>query len=307
MGRQVSLARLINICLTKLTCSRRHMYGVTNQDVFRWPGIKDGTQKMLLGLFITTLHMPGIPKLLWGEEQAFYVLDSTASNYIFGRQGMSATPAWQNHGCYALGSTQFYDMPLDTALRGCEDDTVSLDHRDPAHPVHNIIKNMYTRRAQYPILNDGFFLQSLSNQTRDTFLPGSNGTRTEVGMWSVMRNQFRTQRLGSGNSSAVWLVFSNESVKKKFVFNCRAANTTGEALISPFDAGTKVKNLLAPYDEILLIGSNTKLGIDFSEQANGCASELEMEAYGFGAYVPVASTLSQNTVPWQRTNIFQIG
>jgi glycosidase len=61
----------------------RHMYGVTNQDVFRWPAIKDGTKKMLLGLFITTLHMPGIPLLLWGEEQAFYVLDNTADNYIY--------------------------------------------------------------------------------------------------------------------------------------------------------------------------------------------------------------------------------
>jgi alpha-1,3-glucan synthase len=47
----------------------RHMFGVTNQDVFRWPAIKNGTQRMLLGHFITTLHMPGIPMLTWGEEQ----------------------------------------------------------------------------------------------------------------------------------------------------------------------------------------------------------------------------------------------
>ena len=47
----------------------RHMYGVSNQDVFRWPAIKNGTAKQLLGSFITTLHMPGIPLMLWGEEQ----------------------------------------------------------------------------------------------------------------------------------------------------------------------------------------------------------------------------------------------
>lgn len=47
----------------------RHMYGVANQDVFRWPSIKNGTAKQLLGSFITTLHMPGIPMILWGEEQ----------------------------------------------------------------------------------------------------------------------------------------------------------------------------------------------------------------------------------------------
>jgi alpha-1,3-glucan synthase len=47
----------------------RHMFGVTNQDVFRWPAVKNGTERMLLGFFITILHMPGIPLLAWGEEQ----------------------------------------------------------------------------------------------------------------------------------------------------------------------------------------------------------------------------------------------
>lgn len=60
------------------------MFGVSNQDVFRWPAITNGTQKNLLGLFIVTLLLPGIPTLSWGEEQAFYVLDNTASNYVFG-------------------------------------------------------------------------------------------------------------------------------------------------------------------------------------------------------------------------------
>lgn len=60
----------------------RHMYGSSNQDVFRWPAIQHGVQRQLLANFIMTLHLPGIPLLLWGEEQAFYILDSTASNYI---------------------------------------------------------------------------------------------------------------------------------------------------------------------------------------------------------------------------------
>ncbi len=47
----------------------RHMYGVTNQDVFRWPTIKNGTQKQLLGYFVVALLLPGIPTLVWGEEQ----------------------------------------------------------------------------------------------------------------------------------------------------------------------------------------------------------------------------------------------
>ena len=62
----------------------RHMFGISNHDVFRWPGIKNGTEKNLLGLYVITLLFPGIPALLWGEEQAMYVLESTNANYVFG-------------------------------------------------------------------------------------------------------------------------------------------------------------------------------------------------------------------------------
>jgi alpha-1,3-glucan synthase len=245
---------------------------------------------MLLGLFVTTIHMPGIPKLLWGEEQAFYVLDSTAANYIFGRQPITSALGWQNHGCYRLGSTQYYNMPLEAGLDGCHDDSVSQDHRDPSHPVHNIIKSMYHRRTQYPVLNDGYFLQSLSNQTRLVQLPGSNGTKSEFGMWSVMRNQYAdVQNLTEGSSPAqVWLVFSNEGEDVSYKFDCKSED---RALISAFDAGTTVKNLFAPYDEIELKNSSTAEGIDGSEAFNGCVDELDMKAYDFRAYVPKASWL----------------
>lgn len=63
----------------------RHMMGVSNQDVFRWPGISHGVEKNLLGLYIISILFPGIPTLSWGEEQQFYVLESTASNYVFGK------------------------------------------------------------------------------------------------------------------------------------------------------------------------------------------------------------------------------
>jgi alpha-1,3-glucan synthase len=246
---------------------------------------------MLLGLFVTTLYVPGIPKLLWGEEQAFYVLDSTASNYIFGRQPMSSALGWQNHGCYRLGSSQYYDFPLEAGLNGCQDDTVSQDHRDSSHPVHNIIKQMYHRRTQYPVLNDGYFLQSLSNQTRMVQLPGSNGTASEFGMWSVMRNQYPgVQNLTeSKDHTQIWLVYSNEDHDIKYTFDC---STKDRALISVFDVGTTAKNLLAPYDEIELKNSSTALGIDGSEAFNGCLDELDMKAYDFRAYVPKAQWLA---------------
>ena len=265
----------------------RHMYGVTNQDVFRWPAIHQGKERQLLGHFITTIHLPGIPLLLWGEEQAFYVLDNTASNYIFGRQAMSSASAWQTHGCYSLDSTQYYNMPLEAARHGCTDDTVSHDHRDPSHPIRNIIRHMYQLREAFPVLNDGFFLQQLSNQTEEIVLPGSSGVQTETGLWSVMRSEFAEVQELEGNP--VWLVYSNMNKSKTYQFDCsnNDTNLNITALIAPYESGSTVKNLFYPYDEHTLIDSARSLGINGSTNPNGCLKELEMEAFGFGAYVPI--------------------
>ena len=62
----------------------KHMYGTSNFDVFRWPSLVNGTQKSVLGTFITTLVMPGVPLLYYGEEQNIYLFDNGASNYLFG-------------------------------------------------------------------------------------------------------------------------------------------------------------------------------------------------------------------------------
>ena len=269
----------------------RHMYGVTNQDVFRWPAITNGTQRMLLGLFITTIHMPGIPLLLWGEEQAFYVLDNTAGNYIFGRQPMSAATAWQTHGCYNLTSEQYFKFPLDAAAHGCHDDSVSLDHRDPSSPVRNIIKSMYQMRESYPVLNDGWTLVQLSNQTQEVFYPGSEGTATETGLWSTLRSRYVGVQdfsgQGQGNQS-IWLVYQNDNRTVDYTFDClnndTALNTT--ALISPFDEGTTVKNLFYPHDELTLEGSAKKFGFEGSTKSNGCVKNMTLDAYEFRAYVP---------------------
>ena len=270
----------------------RHMYGATNQDVFRWGAIANGTQRQLLGHFITTIHLPGIPLLLWGEEQAFYILDNTASNYIFGRQPLSSASAWQTHGCYSLDSTQYFNMPLDAARRGCSDDTASYDHRDPSHPIRNIIKHMYDLRKLYPVLNDGFYLEQLSNQTEQITYPGSSGVETETGLWSVLRSEFPEVQESIG--TPVWLVYSNLNDSKTYQFNCSNddfyLNIT--ALISPFDSETRVKNLFYPYDEHTLVDSTKFLGINNSTNPNGCLNELKMEAYGYAAYVPIADWIA---------------
>ncbi|KLJ13241.1 alpha-1,3-glucan synthase [Blastomyces silverae] len=262
----------------------RHMFGATNQDVFRWPTIKEGTERMLLAFYITTLHLPGIPLLLWGEEQAFYVLDNTAKNYIFGRQAMSPATAWQTHGCYSLGSEQYYQWPIESGKNACHDETVSYDHRDPSHPVRNILKTMYQMREHYPTLNDGWFVQHLSNQTWQVFLPGSNNTPTETGMWSIHRGRFEgAQDFGKEGNLPIWLVYQNYNKTHKYEFDCSDNDT---ALISSFDSGTTVKNLFYPFDELTLKKGPTKLGFDQSPEFNGCLDSLELKPWDFRAYVP---------------------
>lgn len=272
----------------------RHMFGVTNQDVFRWPAIRDGVHRQLLGHFITSITLPGIPLLLWGEEQAFYVLDNTAENYIFGRAAMSSATAWQNHGCYRLNSSQYYNFKddVEAARHGCEDDSVSLDHRDPSHPVRNIIRRMFQLRKVYPVLQDGFFLQQLSNQTEDVLYIGSNTTVTETGLWSVMRSGFSGLELDGiqQDFAPVWLIYSNLNRTKDYQFDCKNNDTNLNitALIAPYDSGTTVRNLFYPYDEQTLEDSSRSLGINGSSNPNGCLSSLSMSAYEFRAYVPAA-------------------
>ncbi len=38
----------------------KHMFGTSNFDVFRWPSLENGSQRSVLGTFITNLVMPGI-------------------------------------------------------------------------------------------------------------------------------------------------------------------------------------------------------------------------------------------------------
>uniref|UniRef100_A0A093V713 alpha-1,3-glucan synthase n=1 Tax=Talaromyces marneffei PM1 TaxID=1077442 RepID=A0A093V713_TALMA len=224
----------------------RHLYGLSNQDVFRWPSITN----------------------------------------VFGRSPMTSSLAWQLHGCYKVGSVKYSDFPTDSALRGCMDDSVSLDHRDPTHPVRGLLKTMHEIRQNYPVLNDGFYLQQLSNMTHDIHLPGSNGTRTETGLWSILRSRFAPTQDFTGQAQgnqSVWLVYHNDDMAVNYQFNC---SDEQQALVSPFDSGTTVKNLLPPFEEYTLQPSVHKLGLDGSTGFNGCLSNLTLPAYSFKAFVP---------------------
>lgn len=264
----------------------RHMYGVSNHDVLRWPGLINGTERQLLGDFVISLLMPGIPLVSWGEEQAFYVLDNTASNYIYGRQPMTSAQAWQMHGCFKVENINLNNWPVNSSLTGCQDDSVSLDHRDTTHPVYTVLKQMFEMRNRYPVLQDGFRVQQLSNMTFNYTLPGSIGMPTETGMWSVLRGRVENVQdftnVGMYGNQGIWLLYSNYNGSRDYEADCM----TDDAIISPFDSGTTVKNLFYPFDEWTLEDSPMVLGIEGSENPNGCVPRMNMTKYGFKAFVP---------------------
>ncbi|KAJ9131638.1 Cell wall alpha-1,3-glucan synthase mok13 [Pleurostoma richardsiae] len=265
----------------------RHMYGVTNQDNFRWPAIELGLERELLGMFITTLHLPGIPLLYYGQEQGLYILDNTAENYIFGRQPMTPSTAWKLHGCYHMDSEQYKHWPVTQARNGCNDESVTLDHRDPSHPVRNIIKSMYHMRENYPSLESGWLLQKLANQTDFILFDGSN-TTTELGIFGVVRAFFPTVQ-GQFATDPVWLVYHNRENETDYTFDCDDKET---AFVAPFDEKTVVKNMFYPFDEITLGSSPLKLGFSGSSKPNGCIPKISMKPFEFRAYIPKSKFVS---------------
>ncbi|KAL8734945.1 MAG: hypothetical protein Q9181_003013 [Wetmoreana brouardii] len=272
----------------------RHMFGMTGQDVFRWPALANGTQRQLLGFFVTIIELPGIPMVLYGEEQASYILENLANDYVFGRTPMASQRAWQLHGCYNLGETVYVDIPFNSSGYGCYDDSISLDHRDPSHPIRNVLKRMYELRQQFPTLNDGYNLLTLSNRTYNIYLPGSQGLASPHGIWSVYRGRTEDVQdftgIGQGNQG-VWFVYQNENRTIDYQFDC-GSNNRSEALVSAFPAGTVVKNLFYPYEEIILEASTFNYGIEKSTEVNGCLPALTMAPWDYKAFVPKAEWLT---------------
>ncbi|KAJ5998275.1 hypothetical protein N7451_006085 [Penicillium sp. IBT 35674x] len=254
----------------------RHMYGVSNQDNFRWPAIKNGTSKYLLGLNVITLVLPGIPLILWGEEVELYVFDATASNYLYGRQPLSSQTAWWTNGCFNLNTTKFYDFPIEKGRDGCNDITVTYDQRNPAHPLRNIMKRMFEIRSHYPVANDGLFLQTICQLTEDIYLPGSSTTPTVTGLWSVLRAYFpAVQTDAILANETLWLVYTNGNTTRTYGGSC---SNSSAALLSPFTSGKKLKNLFYPYDELTVDEGPT--------ETYGCIKGgMELLPWEYRAYV----------------------
>ncbi len=161
------------------------------------------------------------------------------------------------HGCYnpAIGNSKYYKWPIEAGLHGCQDEWVNLDHRDPSHPVRNFVKRTHEMRGNYPVFQDGFSLQLLSNKTYQIFLPGSNHTPTETGLWSIKRAG--NIAIQQNFTQTAWLVYTNEDHTTDNSFDC---TNEGSALIAPFSGGSTVKNTYFPFDEYTLKDSSIVMG-----------------------------------------------
>ncbi|KAF5390171.1 hypothetical protein D9757_002866 [Collybiopsis confluens] len=261
----------------------RHMYGTSNFDVFRWPSLANGTQRSALGTFVTSMVMPGLVMYYYGEEQAFYIYDDTASNYLYGRQAMPGNLAWKRHGCYQLGSEQYFNMPLDKATLGCHDDWNALDHFDPTADSRRLFAQFNYLRTQFVALQDGLSLTDLGNWTYQIQRPGSNGTDTEMGLWSISRAEMpNVQNLTGTNTGQVWLLYTNENSTKTRTYDCNSTLW----ISSPYESGTVVRNLFYPYESYTLAQSSSSFNKDGGAPWTGCLANITMDGYGFKALVP---------------------
>ncbi|QRW14378.1 alpha-1,3-glucan synthase [Ceratobasidium sp. AG-Ba] len=262
----------------------RHMYGVSNFDVFRWPSLVNGTQKLALASFINALVMPGIPLLYYGEEQDFYLYDNGASNYLFGRQPMTSNQAWQRHGCYKLGSEQYFNMPLERALLGCVDDWNSLDHFDPTAGTRRMMAHMHYLRKQIPLLTDGLQLLQRGNWTTRIQLPGSNQTQTEIGWWSVSRSPIAgvQTNFNSTTSNDVWLIYTNMNATQTYTYDCNSKLWVS----TPYVGGTTIRNLFYPFETYTLQDSQSSFNNNGRAPWVGCLPTLTLEPNSYKAFVP---------------------
>ena len=227
--------------------------------------------------------MPGIPLLYFGEEQNFYTYDSTASNYLYGRQAMIGNIAWKRHGCYRLGTEQYYHIPLERALLGCHDEWNALDHFDPTANSRRMFAQFNRLRNVYGALQDGFGLIQNGNWTYFIERAGSNGTQTEMGLWSVSRQGLTSQTLEGQHNDVVWMLFTNENATKTYTYDCYDQKLW---ISTPFQAGTTVRNLFAPYETYQLTESASPFYDDGKEPYRGCLGSVTMDGYGFKALVP---------------------
>lgn len=205
---------------------------------------------------------------------------------------MISNKAWQRHGCYTLGSTQYFNMPLDKALLGCMDDWNSLDHFDPTTDSRRVFARFNQLRGLYGALQDGYNLVQRGNWTKYIQRPGSNITETEMGLWSVSRSGIPGVNVVGGNvTDQVWLLYSNENQTTLWQNDC---NDPKLWMSSPYIAGTIVRNLLAPYETYTLAPSQDSYYKNGQPPYTGCMASFTTQPFGFLALVPATEWIAPN-------------
>ena len=201
---------------------------------------------------------------------------------------MTSTRTWQRHGCYHLGSNSFFNMDLGKSIAGCQDDWNSLDHFDPTTDSRRIFAQMFRLRSVYPALQDGWNLVQWGNWTYDDYLPGSNGTLTERGLWSTSRSGLSPQQNLTGsngdNGGLLWLLYTNVNETTTWTEDCG-----GDLWISsPYQANVVVRNLFHPYENYTLAASLSPFYHDGKAPYYGCMSSITLAPMSFKVLVPVA-------------------
>jgi alpha-1,3-glucan synthase len=197
---------------------------------------------------------------------------------------MVSNQAWKRHGCYVLGSDQYFNMPLGKSLYGCHDDWNALDHFDPTADSRLMFSRFHNLRQVYGALQDGFNLVQRGNWTYFIERPGSNGTATEMGLWSVTRSALTGyQTIGGNFTDLVWLLYTNENATRTYTFKCIDNNW----ISPPFVSGTRVQNLFFPYETYDLQDSTSSFNDDGKAPWFGCLPSITMDPFGFKALVPV--------------------
>ena len=207
--------------------------------------------------------------------------------FVSSRQAMPANPAWKRHGCYKLGSEQYFNMPLQRALTGCYDDWNSLDHFDPTTESRRMFAQFHFLRTIYPSLQDGLMLVQRGNWTHFVQYPGSNNTETEIGLWTVSRAAIpNAQTLTGANADVqVWLLYTNENSTQEYTFDCQSRDW----ISTPYVAGTVIKNLFDPYEEFTLSDSGDSFFVNGTAPWTGCLPSITMAPFGFKAFVPIGN------------------
>jgi len=198
---------------------------------------------------------------------------------------MTSSIAWKRHGCYTLGSQQYFNMPLDKSVLGCLDDWNALDHFDPTSATRRMFAQFMNLRTVYGALQDGFDLVQRGNWTYTIQRPGSNNTRTEMGLWSASRAAIEgVQTLHGTFNDQVWLLFMNENSTQTYTYDC----TQAEWISTPYQSGVVIQNLFAPYEKYTLADSRSSFLNNGGPPWQGCLPSITMDPYGFKAFVPVA-------------------